>query len=188
MVNFPTGISDCDCHSPALLDLFISSEANICFIVAFHPLGNSDHVVASVSFDFPSVSLFIAQLMNILALIRTVFVIIWEMLHGSISLNSVLLLLVLNFVSSSRLELMSLNENVRSSLIHLLGFQQLVLYPKLIEIFFCLYQQKKFTTSKLKLKQVSNRLNMVLEVAKLACDDEYDDELFLWYGWPAKGV
>ena len=76
MVNFPTGISDCDCHSPALLDLFISSEANICFIVAFLPLGNSDHVVASVSFDFPSVSLFIAQLMNILALIRTVFVII----------------------------------------------------------------------------------------------------------------
>ena len=119
MVNFPTGISDCDSHSPALLDLFISSEANICSIVAFPPLGNSDHVVASVSFDFPPMSLFIAQLMNILALIRTVFVIIWEMFHGSISLNSVLLLLVLNSVSSSGLELMSLNENVRSSLIHL---------------------------------------------------------------------
>ena len=29
---------------------------------------------------------------------------------------------------------------------------------------------------KLKLRQISNRLNMVLEVAKLACDDEYDDD------------
>ena len=39
MVNFPTRI-------PALLDLFLSSDA-------FPPLGNSDHVVVSVSMDFP---------------------------------------------------------------------------------------------------------------------------------------
>ena len=30
MVNFPTHISDCDCHSPALLDLFLSSDTSIC--------------------------------------------------------------------------------------------------------------------------------------------------------------
>ena len=53
MVNFPTRIRDCDSHSPALLDLFLSSNASICSTKVFPPLGNSDHVV-SVSFDFPS--------------------------------------------------------------------------------------------------------------------------------------
>ena len=45
---------DCDSHSPALLDLFISSDANICSTMAFCPLGNPDHVVASVSIGFSS--------------------------------------------------------------------------------------------------------------------------------------
>ena len=54
MVNFPTRIPDCDSHSPALLDLFISSDASICSTMAFPPLGNSDHVVVSVSIDFRS--------------------------------------------------------------------------------------------------------------------------------------
>ena len=52
IVNFPTRIPDCDSHSPALLDLFISSDASICSTKAFPPLGNSDHVVVSVSIDF----------------------------------------------------------------------------------------------------------------------------------------
>ena len=56
MVNFRTRIPDCDTHSHALLDLFISSEASICSTKAFPPLGNSDHVVVSVSIDFPSYS------------------------------------------------------------------------------------------------------------------------------------
>ena len=41
-------------HSPALLDLFFSSDASICSTMAFPTLGNSDHVVVSVSIDFPS--------------------------------------------------------------------------------------------------------------------------------------
>ena len=53
IVNFPTRIPDCDSHIPALLDLFISSDASICSAMAFPPLGNSDHVVVSVSIDFP---------------------------------------------------------------------------------------------------------------------------------------
>ena len=53
IVNFPTRIPDCDPHSPALLDLFISSDASICSTMAFPPLGNSDHVVVSVFIDFP---------------------------------------------------------------------------------------------------------------------------------------
>ena len=47
---------DCDSHSPALLELFLSSDASICFTMAFPPLGNSDHVVVSISTDFPSYS------------------------------------------------------------------------------------------------------------------------------------
>ena len=44
MVNFPTRIPDCDSHSPALLDLFLSSEASICSTMTFPLLGNSDPV------------------------------------------------------------------------------------------------------------------------------------------------
>ena len=36
MVNFPTRIPDCDCHFPALLDLFISSDASICSSISLH--------------------------------------------------------------------------------------------------------------------------------------------------------
>ena len=51
------------------------------------------------------------------------------MFHGRISLNLVLLLLLVNFVSGFRLELMyiSLIEKIWSSLSHLHGFQLLVL-------------------------------------------------------------
>ena len=54
MVDFPTRIPDCDSHSLALLDLFLFSDASICPTMAFPPLGNSDHVVVSVSIDFPT--------------------------------------------------------------------------------------------------------------------------------------
>ena len=50
VVNFPIRIPDCDSHSPALLGLFISSS--ICSIMASPPMGNSDHVVVSVSLIF----------------------------------------------------------------------------------------------------------------------------------------
>ena len=53
MVNFPTQITDCDSYSPALLHLFISSDASIYSTMPFPPLGGSDHVVVLVSIDFP---------------------------------------------------------------------------------------------------------------------------------------
>ena len=53
MVNFPTRIPDCDSHGPALVDFFFSDD-NICSTMAYLPLGNSDHIVVSVSIDFPS--------------------------------------------------------------------------------------------------------------------------------------
>ena len=67
-------------HSPALVDLFISSDASICSTMAFPPLVNSDHVVVSVSLTFHHIHEgmphFMALLMTILVLIGTVFVII----------------------------------------------------------------------------------------------------------------
>ena len=54
MVHFSTRIPGCDSYSPALLDLFLSSDASVCSTMASPPLGNSDHVVVSVSVDFPS--------------------------------------------------------------------------------------------------------------------------------------
>ena len=135
MVNFPTRIPDCDSHSPALLDLFISSDASICSTMAFPPLGNSGHVVVSVFIDFSSNSQQDVQFHHITyGYSRAdwmVFVIIWEMFCGRISLILVLLLLLVNFVSGFRLELMyiSLIENIRSSLIRLYSFQLLVLLP-----------------------------------------------------------
>ena len=53
MVNFLTRIRNCDPHSPAPLDSFLSSDASICSAMAFPPLGNYDHVVVSVSIDAP---------------------------------------------------------------------------------------------------------------------------------------
>ena len=52
--TFPTWIPDCDSHSLTLLDIFLPSDASICSTMAFPLLGNSDHVVVSVSIDFPS--------------------------------------------------------------------------------------------------------------------------------------
>ena len=54
VVNFPAGIPDLDSHTPALLDLYISSGAGICSTMLFPPLGNSDHVVVLVSIEFLS--------------------------------------------------------------------------------------------------------------------------------------
>ena len=51
MVNLPTWIPNCDFHSPALLDLLISSDASICSTMVLPPLGNSDQVAVSVSID-----------------------------------------------------------------------------------------------------------------------------------------
>ena len=77
--------------------------------------------------------------------------------HGRISLNLVLLLLLVNFVSGFRLELMyiSLIISIRSSLIHLHGFQLLVLLNKSFK-------------SKVKFRQASNHCKRVLEAATLA--------------------
>ena len=83
MINFPYRVPHYDPDSPALLDLFLSSDPSICSTMTFFPLGNFDHVLVSVSSDFPKNSKqdtpfhrFTAKLMTILVLIGMVFVII----------------------------------------------------------------------------------------------------------------
>ena len=95
------------------------------FPLTFHQLHNK-------------MSNFITQLMAIIMLIGMVFMIIWEMFHGRISLSSVLLQLLVNFLSGLWLKLMhiSLLENITPSLTHLHGFQVLVLLSQFIEITF----------------------------------------------------
>ena len=56
MLNFPTQLPDCDSHSPALLDLFLSFDASSCTTMAFPPFGNSDQILISNSINFPSFS------------------------------------------------------------------------------------------------------------------------------------
>ena len=133
MVNFPTWIPDCDSHSLALLDFFLSSNASICFTMAFPPLGNSDHVVVSVSIDFPSNSqqgdpfhciAYDYSLADRDSLCDHLRDVPWEDIFklGASATAS-------EFCEWVQLELMyvSIIENNRSSLTHLLGFQLLVL-------------------------------------------------------------
>ena len=65
-------------HSPGLIDLFNFSYANICSKEVVFPLVNSDHIIVSISFDFPSSSkggcpFSLQSLMTILVLIGMVF-------------------------------------------------------------------------------------------------------------------
>ena len=100
-----------------------------------------------------------------------VIVIISEMFHGRICLNSVLLLLLLNFASGFMLKLMHISflVSIRASLTHLHGFHLLLLLVIVHKNhFLCLNQQNKSSESKVKLKQTSNRCKSVPEAAKLA--------------------
>ena len=121
MVKFPTRIPDCDSDSPDHLDLFISSATSIRSARAFSPLGNSDQVVVSVSIYFPIKSRQDALFHRVA----------YDYSHtdldglGRTSLNSVLLLLLVNFSRGFRLELMSIFLIVSD----LSGFQQLVVLP-----------------------------------------------------------
>ena len=139
MINFPTWITDCDSHSPAFLDLFISSDTSICPKMAFPPFGKSDHLVVSASINFPSYSQWTSPF-HCTAYdyshvdwddFRADWHRLLEIFHGRIFLNSVLLLLQATFLSRFRLEFMyiSLIENMRSNFTYLHGFQWLVLLP-----------------------------------------------------------
>ena len=129
--------------------------------MAFPPWENSDHVTASVSIDFHSNSkwmlLSMAQLI-ILMLIGKIFVMIWEILHGRIHLNSVflVLLLLLNFASRCRLELMLYSSS------KIFGQPLCCLYC--LRCLSCCYCSYKFPL----LRQASNPCKTILQAVKLA--------------------
>ena len=83
MISFSTWPPNLDSHSPALLDLFISSNASICSTMAFSPLKNPDHVVVSVSIDWPSNSKTDAPFhYQAYDYFRAGWDVLWEMFHG----------------------------------------------------------------------------------------------------------
>ena len=124
-------ISDCDSHSHALFDFFLSSHTIICSTINFPPTGNSDHVVVSVSIDFPSYSRQDALFHRIAYDYSCADGDVLCDHVGDVPWNNIfkLLLLLVNFVSRFRLELMyiSLIKSIRSSFIYLHGFQLLEL-------------------------------------------------------------
>ena len=110
-----------------------SSDASVCSTMVLPSLKNSDHAVVSICIEFPSESkqdvrfhhigydYFRASWDGLCDHLRDVP---WEDIFK-------LLLLLVNFVSGFRLELMYLTliVNIRSSLTHLHGFKLLVLLP-----------------------------------------------------------
>ena len=149
IVNFPTRIPDCDSHIPALLDLFISSDASICSTMAFPPLGNSDHVVVSVSIDFPINS---KQDTLFHHMAYDYSCADWDGLHDHLRDNP-------------REDIFKLGASTAAS-----EFCEWVQVERIVHRnhFFRLYQQNKSSEFKEKFRQASNRCKRVLEAAKLA--------------------
>ena len=165
MIKFPTWIPDCDCHSPALLDLFLSSDAIIYSAMAFLLLGNSDHVVVSVSIDFLSNS-------------NDYSCADWDGLpdHSrDVPWKDI-------FKVSASANVSELCERVQVGIDVYIPYHKYKVKPHLSpwfsaacaaaivhrNHFFRLYQQNKSSESKGKFRQASNRCKRVLEGAKLA--------------------
>ena len=100
------------------------------------------------------------------------------MFHWRISLNSVLLLLLVNFVSRFRLELMyiSLIVSIRSNLPSMV-ISSLCCCHSSQKPLFCLYQQNKSSESKVKFRHASNQCKRVLEAAKHVYANRTKDSL-----------
>ena len=175
MVNFPTRIPDFDSHSPALLDVFIFSDASICSTMASPPLGNPDHVIALVSFDFPSNSqwdapfhcigydYFRADWNDCCDHLRDVP---WENIFK----------LCASAAASEFCEWVQVGADVymphrkyqvkpHSSLWFSAAFAAATVNRNHL---FCLYQKDKCSDSKLKFRQASNHCRGILEAAKIA--------------------
>ena len=92
------------------------------------------------------------------------------MFHGRISLNSVLLLLLVNFVGGFRLELMYISLRKYQVNSHSSPWFSAACAAAIVHgnHYFLLYQKDKSSNSKVKFRQISNRCKRVLEGAKLA--------------------
>ena len=174
MINLPTRISDHESHSPALLDLFLSSDTSIYYTRTFSPFGNSDHVV-SVSVDFPSNSKRDAPFHHIAydysradwdSLCDHLRDVPWEDIFK----------LSASAAASNFCEWVQIGTDVyiphrkyevkpHSSPWFSAACAAAIVHRS---HFFGLYQQNKSSESKVKFRQASNRCKRVLEAAKLA--------------------
>ena len=165
-VNFPIQIPDSDSHIPGLLELILFFNASIWLSLHW--------VVLMWLFHF---LLTFQQTQNrILALIAMVFMIIWDMFQRRISLNSVLLLLLMNFMSVFRLEFIYMyiphhKYQVKS---HASSWFSAACGVAIVHRnnFFCLQEQNQPSESDVKVRQVSNCCKKVLEAAKRTYTDK----------------
>ena len=112
---------------------------------------------------------FIAQLMTILMLLGMVFVVISDMFHGRISLSSMLLLLLVNFVSRFRLELIYIPHRKHQVKPHSSPWFSAACSAAIVHRnhIFPLYQKDKSSACKVKFSQASNRCKWVLKLPNL---------------------
>ena len=175
IIDFPTQIPDCDSHSPALLDLFLSSDASICSTIAYPPLGNSDHVVVSVSIDFPTNS---QQDVPFHRIAYDYSRAEWDDLcdHFRDVPWKDIFKLGASAAASELCEWVQVGIDVyiphRKYQVksHLSPWFSAACAAGTVHInhFFCLYQSEKLSDSKVKFRQASNSCKRVLQAAKLA--------------------
>ena len=115
---------------------------------------------------------FIVLLMTFSVLIETTFVIVWEMFHGRMSLNSVLLLLAAKeFCGRVQVGIdvyiphCKYQVNPHSSPWFSAAYAAAIVHRN---HFFSLYQQNESSESKVMLRQASNCYERVLEAAEFA--------------------
>ena len=175
MVSFPTRIPNCDSHSPALLDLFISSDASICSTKAFPPLENFDHALVSVSIDFSSNSQLDALFHYIAYHYYRAY---WDGLHDYLSdvpwedifrLGPSATASELCEWIHVRIDAYILCRKYQAKS-HSSAWFSAACAAAIVHRnhFFHMYQQNKSTQSKAKFRLASNRCKRVLEAAKLA--------------------
>ena len=184
MVNFPTRIPGCGFHSPALLDLFLSSDTSICSTMAFPPLGNSDHVVVSGSMDFPTNSQQDAPFHSISYDYSRAD---WDGLRDH--LRDVpwedIFKLGASAATSEFCEWVQVGIDVyiphRKYQVkpHSSPWFSAACAAAIVHRnhFFCLYQREKSSDSKVKFRQASNHCKRVLEAAKLAYDNKTKESI-----------
>ena len=184
MINFSTQIPDCDFHSPAFLDLLLSSEASNCFTKTFSPQRNSDHVPVSVFIDFPLNSQQDAPFHRLAYdYSRADWDDLSDHLRGVPWEN--ILKLSTSAAASDFFEQVQIgNDGYIANCKYQVRPHPFLWFsaPCAATIvqrnhFFCLYQQIKSSQSKGKFKHASNRFKRVLEAAKLAYGTKTNDSI-----------
>ena len=177
IVDFPTQIPHYDSHSPALLHLFLSSDASICSTMAFPPLEISDHVFVSVSIDFPINSKQDAPFHRVAYDYSRAD---WDGLRDH--LRDVPWEDIFNLSASAAASEFCEWVQVGIDVYIPRRKYQVKSHSSLWfsvhrNHFFRLYQQNKSSESKVKFRQASNRCKRVLEAAKLAYATKTKDSI-----------